>query len=294
MVSRPPWLGPGLVIVAAISFAAGTTTAVVAYEAGATPLSVITTRVTFTMLIVFVLIRATGGPLSLSPRDRALSLAVGLVLAVQSFCHYEAIALLPVSIAILVMYLYPLLVGLISHVLGREKLKPVLVIALVIALVGLFFALDAPGAGLDSSGIALAVGAAVTFAIVIVANASIIQRTGRSLPVTFHMNLTASATFIVLCAVFGEFPLPASREGWIAFTAVPIFYSIGLICFFIAVGAIGAVKSSLIMNFEPVAAVVLGFTMLGQVLTPMQLLGAGLVVGAIIVGRWNTAGETRT
>ena len=52
--------------------------------------------------------------------------------------------------------------------------------------------------------------------------------------------------------------------------------------------------TSLIMNFEPVAAVVLGFTMLGQVLTPLQLLGAGLVVGAIIVGRWNTAGGTRT
>ena len=171
-------------------------------------------------------------------------------------------------------------------------MKPVLGAALVTALVGLFFVLNAPGAGLDASGIALAVGAAITFAIVIVANASIIQRTGRSLPVTLHMNLTASVSFIVLCAVSGEFPLPASRGGWIAFTAVPVFYSIGLICFFIAVGTIGAVKSSLVMNFEPVAAVVLGFIMLGQVLTPMQLLGAGLVVGAIIVGRWRTASET--
>ena len=135
--------------------------------------------------------------------------------------------MLPVAFAILVMHHYPLLVGLISPVLCRERMKPVLGVALVISLVGLFFALDAPGAGLDSFGIAIAVGAATTFAIVIVANASIIQRTGRSLLVTFHMNLTASATFIVLCAVLGEFPLPASREGWIAFAAVPVFYSIG-------------------------------------------------------------------
>ena len=292
MTSRPNWLGPCLAVVASISFAAGTTIAVVAYEAGAAPLSVITTRITFTLLVVFVLIRMTGGNLSLPPRDRALALAVGLVLAVQSYCHYEAIALLPVAIAILVMYFYPLLVGLISHALGRERMRPVLGVALLIALLGLFFVLDAPGADLDSRGIALAVGAAVTFAIVIVANASIIQRTGRSLPVTFHMNLSASVIFFVLCAVFGEFPLPDTKDGWIAFTAVPVFYSIGLICFFIAIGAIGAVKSSLIMNFEPVAAVVLAFIMLGQVLTPMQLLGAGLVVGAIIVGRWSPAGRT--
>ena len=292
MASRPLWLGPCLVVVAAISFAAGTTTAVVAYEAGAAPLSVITTRVTFTMLVVFVLIRATGGKFSLPTRDRAVALVVGLVLAVQSFCHYEAIALLPVAIAILVMYLYPLLVGLISHFLGRERMRPVLGVALAIALVGLFFALEAPGDGLNPFGIVLAVGAAATFAIVIVANASIIQRTGRSLLVTFHMNLSASATFIVLCAVFGEFPLPASREGWIAYSAVPVFYSIGLICFFFAVGVIGAVKSSLIMNFEPVAAIILGFIMLGQVLTWLQLFGAALVVGAIFVGRSNEAERT--
>ncbi len=105
MQSRPFWLGPCLVVVAAVSFAAGSTTAVVAYDAGATPLSVITTRITFTLLVVFVLIRVTGGALGLPPRDRAIALAVGLVLGVQSYSHYEAIGLLPVAIAILVLYL---------------------------------------------------------------------------------------------------------------------------------------------------------------------------------------------
>ena len=88
--------------------------------------------------------------------------------------------------------------------------------------------------------------------------------------------------------------MPATREGWIAFTAVPVVYSVGLICFFIAVGAMGAVRASLFMNLEPIAAIILGFTLLGQVLTPLQLLGAGLVVSAIIAGRWSTAAKSRT
>ncbi len=294
MHSRPFWLGPCLVVVAAVSFAAGSTTAVVAYDAGATPLSVITTRITFTLLVVFVLIRVTGGALGLPPRDRAIALAVGLVLGVQSYCHYEAIGLLPVAIAILVLYLFPLLVGLISHFTGDERMSPALGVALVVASVGLLFALDVTGDGLDVSGIMLAGVAATTFAVVIVVNASLIRRTGRSLPVTLHMNLTASAAFIVICAVMGEFPLPATRDGWIAFTAVPVFYSIGLICFFVAVGAMGAVRASLVMNLEPIAAIIFGFTLLGQVLTPLQLLGAGLVISAVVAARWSTGSTSPT
>ena len=288
MQSRPVWFGPVLVVVAAVSFAAGTTTAVVAYDAGATPLSVITTRITFTLVVLFVLVRVTGGSLGLPPRERAIALGIGLVLGVQSYCHYEAIALLPVAIAILVFYLFPLLVGIISHFTGDERMSLMLGVALVIASIGLFFALDVTGKSLDMTGIALAGGAATTFSVVVVVNAYLIRRTGRSLPVTFHMNLTASAAFIVTCAILGEFPLPATRDGWIAFTAVPAFYSIGLICFFVAVGAMGAVRASLIMNLEPIAATVFGFVLLGQVLTPLQLFGALLVVSAVVAARWTT------
>ncbi len=288
MASRPFWLGWCLAAVAAVSFAAGSTAAVVAYDAGATPLSVITTRITFTLVVVFVLIRVTGVSFGLARRDRAIALGV------QSYSHYEAIRLLPVAIAILVLYLYPLLVGVISHVTGDERMSPALGAGLVVALVGLFFALDITGEGLDRTGILLAVLAASTFAVVIVVNASLIRRTGRSLPVTFHMNLSASAAFIVLSAGLGEFPLPVSRDGWIAFAAVPLFYSIGLICFFVAIGVTGAVRASLVMNIEPIAAIVFGFALLGQALTPLQLFGAALVVGAIVAARWRTGRRSRT
>ena len=37
------------------------------------------------------------------------------------------------------------------------------------------------------------------------------------------------------------------------------------------------------MNFEPVASIVLGAVLLDQFLTPHQVAGAGLVIGAIVV-----------
>ena len=37
------------------------------------------------------------------------------------------------------------------------------------------------------------------------------------------------------------------------------------------------------MNLEPVASIVFGFLLLSQVLSPMQILGAAIVIAAITV-----------
>ena len=39
------------------------------------------------------------------------------------------------------------------------------------------------------------------------------------------------------------------------------------------------------MNLEPVFTIAAGFLILGQVLTPVQLLGAALVIGAVLAVR---------
>ncbi len=39
------------------------------------------------------------------------------------------------------------------------------------------------------------------------------------------------------------------------------------------------------MNFEAVSAIVLGYLVLGQTLTPLQLAGAAIVIGALFVAR---------
>ncbi len=41
------------------------------------------------------------------------------------------------------------------------------------------------------------------------------------------------------------------------------------------------------MNIEPILTITLGFIVLGQVLTPLQLAGAALVFGAIFALKWD-------
>jgi threonine/homoserine efflux transporter RhtA len=45
---------------------------------------------------------------------------------------------------------------------------------------------------------------------------------------------------------------------------------------------LGASNNAVLMNIEPVAALVLGFFILGQTVSAMQMLGAVIVVSAIV------------
>jgi drug/metabolite transporter (DMT)-like permease len=148
--------------------------------------------------------------------------------------------------------------------------------------VGLALALEVGGGGLDTMGIILAVISAVTFTIVAVTIQPMIARLGDSRPINLHMHCSALAAFVLIDLAVGGFPLPTGAVGWMSFAAVPVFYAVATITIFMSIGYIGPVRTSLVMNLEPVVAIVFGFVLLGQVLTPMQLGGAAIVIAAVV------------
>lgn len=281
--ARRSLFGLILVLVSALGFAAGSSAAVIAYQSGATPVSLMTTRLAFTIVALYLFVRATGGTPTLRGRDRRMTLLMGFLMGTQGYCLLAAVGLVPVALAVLTFYFYPLLIGLGVHITGQERVTPVLAGALVLAFGGLVLALDVTGGGLDPLGIGLALTSAVVMAIYAIVTRPIIDRAGDSRSVTLVMHYTALPAFMVADVVLGEFPLPTTGDGWIAFAAVLVFYTIAVTAFFSAVGMIGPVRTSLGMNLEPIFAIVFGFVMLGQVLTWKQLLGAAIVIGAVFM-----------
>ena len=213
MSQARPVLGLILAVTAAVSFSAGSSLAVISYHDGASPLSLITTRIVFTIGVLWLFIRMTGGNARLERRDRNISLILGLVLGVQSYTLYEAIKLLPVALAILTFYLYPLLIAISVHFMGRERVSPVLAFSLIGAFVGLALALDVGGDGLNTLGVILSVTSAVTFTIIAVSTQPMIARIGDSRPINLHMHYSGLVAFILIDIVIGEYPLPSGTEG---------------------------------------------------------------------------------
>ena len=280
------WLGIGLALLSALGFSGTTASAVFAYEASANPITVITIRFLGGAVFLGLLLSLTGAPLGLPSRDRWLSLALGLFLGGQSFWLYSSFEQIPVGLTMTIFYAYPLMVGVVESITGREKMSRALWIALAIAFVGLTLVFNFTGAGLNRTGAIYAVLAGLGWGVLTMLGGRIIRQ-GDSRPVTFHMQVSAAAGFLVLCLVTGDVSFPRTTGGWIAYAVMPVFYTIAVTAFFAAVAVIGSVRASLFMNFEPIATITIGFLVLDQVLTGQQLLGASLVVGAIVAMRWD-------
>ena len=278
-------LGLGLALLSALSFSGTTISTVIAFEGGASPLSAVTVRFPGAIVVLVVLMRLTAARLALPPRQRWFAFGIGLLLAVQSFTLLTSFAHIPAGLTMIIFYVYPLLVGVVAGLSGEERMSAALKIGLVVAFAGLVLVFNVTGEGLNTAGVIWAVLAALSWTAVIVFSARVIGG-GDSLPVTLHIQLSAAVAAIAACLISGEATLPVTASGWTAYLAMPVFYAIASTAFFAAVAAAGPVRPSLVMNVEPVVTIVLGYFILDQVLSGMQLVGATLVVAAVAAVRW--------
>lgn len=253
-----------------------------AYDAGSNALTIVTMRTVFAGVLLVVLLNARGVAWKLPRRERYWALALGAVLAAATFMLNKAIQEIPVTIAILIFYTYPPLTSVLSWITGAERFSLRVLTTLVLAFVGLALALQVKGGALDGAGLAYAVASSVSWGILMYVTGRKF-RGGDSRPRTLHMMLSSALLFIVVCAVTGEVALPTTPAGWLGFAGVPFTYSIAIIGTMAAVSAIGAMKTSIYMNFEPIATIVFSALVLDQYMTPLQLFGALLVVIALSV-----------
>jgi drug/metabolite transporter (DMT)-like permease len=162
------------------------------------------------------------------------------------------------------------------------------VLAVALGLVGVGFVIGTPAVVPNWRGIALALAAAFGFTLLLTINARILR--GRdSRPATLHILVAAGAVYLLAALLMQHFPLPRGGAGCAAFWAISAFYSFAFIGLFVVVGALGPVRAALVMNFEPVASVVLAWLILGQRLSAGQLVGAALVLAAITLATRRTA-----
>ena len=292
MNRSPAFIGYAIVVMGALAFAGNNVFAVLSYEGGATPLTLITARTIFTLLALAVVMKATGLTIPLPRRERYTALGLGVLNGTMAFFLMSAFDHVAVGLAILVFYLYPVFTGVGAWATGQEKLNIGLVVGLAGGFAGLALALEITGESANAIGVGLAGVASVMMAATALISARVLK-TDNARSVTLHMHISASVLFVLATVVVGEIDLPATARGWVGFIGVPLFYTVAVASFFAGIAHVGAVRAGLVMNLEPVASIALGFILLGQVLTPRQLLGAAIVILAVTAIKW-LGGKRRT
>jgi len=285
----PRWVGIALLAAIAVVFGSNHVAARVAFDHGTNVTTAVAFRSAGTALFVLGLLLANGVSLALPAATRGRAALIGLMLAVQSYCLYSAVAVIPVALALLAFQTFPMVLALVSWVAGGERPSRRVLLAMPVALAGLALALDVYGRSGDVAGRWSEIGAGVLWATgASLAFASVLFFTTKWLPAvdgrlrSFMIMSVVAVVTIAGGAVAGDFRLPADQTGWVALVLLAVFYGTAITSLFVVLPRLGAVNNSVVLNFEPIAVLAIAWMVLDQKVAPLQILGAFIVVGAII------------
>ncbi|MGH8674699.1 MAG: EamA family transporter [Burkholderiales bacterium] len=275
-----PRLGVLALLVIATTFGSNHIAARVAFDHGASVTAAVAIRSGFTALFLLVLMRLARVPMALPRATVVRAMAIGLLIAVQSFCLYSSVALIPVVLALLAFNTFPILLALLSWVSGGGRPRSVALAAMPLALAGLALALDVFGKPVHPAGIAWALGAAVSFALALLLTARWLKEVDGRLRTFLTMSVTA---LVVLAAGLASdaFAFPQAPAGWAGLALLTVFYGAAITSLFIILPHLGAASYAVVLNFEPIAVLFLAWAILGQAVAPLQIAGAFIVIAAI-------------
>ncbi|WP_298749545.1 DMT family transporter [uncultured Serinicoccus sp.] len=224
------------------------------------------------------------------PRVRGRSAAdwsvVGLfavALTTMNLAFYGSLARLPIGVAVTIEFLGPLA---LAAVLSRRARDGAAVVAALVGVTLISGALTTPWAELDVVGILLAASAGACWAAYIVLS----RRTGARFEGLDGIAICMALGAVVMLPV-GLFT--AGTQLWsadvllrglgIALLSSAVPYSLELL----ALRRLRSGTFGVLLSLEPAAAALAGLLVLGQVLSPSQLVGMVLVVAAsvFVLGR---------
>jgi probable blue pigment (indigoidine) exporter len=271
-------LGP--VLTAAILFSAADISGKVALTSGADVLSLMSFRSIVGVGLVFAWLRLGEPAAALTRRAAWISLALGVLLSANMFGLFKAIELVPVSIAVLTYFVYPLLTGILGAMTGIDRLTMTGATMALVAFLGLALIVGANPSGLAVVGLLAAVAGALCRTGMLLVSRATLKGTDARL-VTWYTLWSSTLVFAVMLIWSWNWQWPHGAAGWVAFLGIGFTTTAAILALYVSTERIGPFRTALFMNLEPLMTAALSAVVLGDRLTPLQALGGAIMIAAL-------------
>lgn len=238
------------------------------------------------LIFVFLLVTKQKIPFGAIKKEVPLLLASGVAMGFNWILLFEAYKYTTVSVATLSYYFAPVIVTVVCPVLFHEKLTAKQIICFVMSTLGLVMI---TGIGdLEGSnhllGILFGLGAAALYATVILLNKFIKNVEG--IHRTFLQFLAAIVVLIPYVAMTGGVTLGGMNAvGWVNLLIVGLVHTGVTYClYFSSLKELPGQKAAILSYIDPLVAVLISVTVLGESMTLPQLAGGALILGFTL---WN-------
>lgn len=273
-------MGISLALGSAAAFGTNIVSAQLAAQAGLSGPLLVFYRVFLMLALVCGAALLWRSSLAIPAGQRRAVLLFGLTSALVGSAYLSSVAFLPVTVAAVVFYTFPVLIVLAEPLVTQARFSPDRLVVALVAFLGVALVVGPDLHGLDPRGLALALIASVMAAAqFFTASAS----NGTPLiPKLFWSHLLILPVTAIILLVTGGFLSPGALLLAPLAVAVTIGgYLVGFLLQVMALMRVAPGAAGLAFCAEPVFAVVIAASVLGERVGALQYAGGALVLAAI-------------
>lgn len=238
------------------------------------------------LIAVFLLLTKQRIPFANIKKEVPLLLASGVAMGINWILLFEAYKYTTVSVATLSYYFAPVIVTVVCPVLFKEKLTGKQIVCFIMSTLGLVLitGIGDIGSGNDFVGILFGLGAAVFYATVILLNKFIKNVEG--IHRTFLQFLSAIVILVPYVIMTSGVTLGnLNGIGWVNLLIVGLIHTGVTYCmYFSSLKELSGQKAAILSYIDPLVAVMISVTILGESMTLWQMIGGILILGFTL---WN-------
>ncbi|MCP4334298.1 MAG: DMT family transporter [Gammaproteobacteria bacterium] len=267
-------------LVTACGLGAITTQAKIFYSDDGNALTLMLARFAASTLIFGLLLLFRRGSFRVDSKLRIPLILVGCVWSGAMICYLVAVETISVSLAVLILYFYPLLVLAYSVIRRQLKASAAVIALFCAAFFGLYLALSGGEIKVDLNGILFAAMASLGAAFTFVCGARVAPSMSPLL-MTFWVN--AIGLLMIVPMVAGKLALPTASGASLALGLATVFYLVAILSQFEALARLTAARAAFLLNLEPVVSILLAGLILNEKLSVIQTSGVILVISVVIL-----------
>jgi len=188
------------------------------------------------------------------------------------------------SLATIVSFTFPPIIIAIEMITKMEPVRLLKIVAVTLAMAGMVFIVGKPEMGGELIGIAFAFGTSICYVIYIMGLSAKSIKKMNSMVVAGYVLLSSAVVNFFRCIISGK---PLFTSG---FDQLGLILLLAIVCAFMAillyctgVKLVGPGNAAIINTFEPAVACVLGYLLIGDELTKNMLVGAALIIVAVLL-----------
>lgn len=254
------------------------------FEGGSNAVMLTMLRAALALPVLLVILLIMRIPIGLTRQNFKHLLILGTFgVTLSTALYYQSLHYIPAGLATVLNCTYPFFVVLYAIFFMQERVTKTIVLSMLAALAGVFLFTDLEQGG-TAFGYIIVMLSSITYAFVMIYQYRCSLLKFHPLKLSFWLCMVTTVEMTIYALLTDQFTLDLTPTAWVSSFVVALGTSVAALSLLqYSLQYIGPTPSSILTMLEPITSVILGILLLNESITPVKILGIGIVIISITV-----------